>query len=365
MNGRHDRTLWYLSLELPIEGQASHTHIFAILAGLMSRGWSTRLFHPRQRGGRRGVWRRLIDMAVAEGRLATHPGRPSLLYVRGHFAALPAVMWARSRGIPVVLEINGPTTDVLSSWPLARFVLPALEISGRMQLRLASCVIAVTPELAEAALSRGAHRAHVVTNGADTHLFEERAETTAHLPERFVCFFGTLATWQGIDTLLEAVDRPQWPADVSLVIMGDGVLAELVKGRAGVDPRVVHLGRLPHRAVAGVVSKSVAAVSPKSATDHARSGVLPLKLFEAMACGVPVIVTDLPGQADIVTRHTCGVVVPPRDPDAVASAVARLAGDPAIAGSMGRLGRRAVLDHYSWDAASAKTDAILRSVLDG
>ena len=92
---------------------------------------------------------------------------------------------------------------------------------------------------------------------------------------------------------------------------------------------------------------------------RAPTGVVPLKLFEAMACGVPVVVTDLPGQADIVSRYRCGLVVPADDPVAIADAVATLARDEPLARLMGQRGRRAVVDHYSWDAAAGRTHETL------
>jgi glycosyltransferase involved in cell wall biosynthesis len=180
-----------------------------------------------------------------------------------------------------------------------------------------------------------------------------------------VNFTGTLAKWQGLDSLFAAMDHPGWPAGVDLVVVGDGVLADFVRERADADPRVTYLGRLPHGEVGGVVARSLAALSPMYLADRMLIGVVPLKLFEAMACGVPVIATDLPGQADIVTTSECGLVVPPNDPPAIAAAVARLAADPALAHALGGNARTAAVERYSWDAAAARTNAIIVELLDG
>ena len=370
MTAEHDaggggRTLWYLCLELPTEGQASHTHVMGILRGLASRGWSTRLWHPPARRGSRGAIRRLFDITTLQVRLIVQRARPDVLYVRGHFASLPTVVWARVRHVPVVWELNGAGDDVLSSWPSVRPILPLLRASITWQFRLSTVVIGVTPALARWATERGARSSRVVGNGADTELFSPDATTTAALPERFVSFTGTLATWQGIDSVFDAMDRPGWPDGVGLVVVGDGVLADVVRSRSVADRRVTYLGRLPHRDVGGIVARSLAALSPMYAGDRVRSGVVPLKLFEAMACGVPVIVTDLPGQAEIVAAHQCGLVVGPDDPDAIAAAVARIASEADLARSMGERARQAAVDSYSWDSASARTHAILVEIVDG
>jgi glycosyltransferase involved in cell wall biosynthesis len=360
---RANPTLWYLSCESPTEGQASHAHIMGIVRGLESLGWRTRLWHPAARRGSRGALRRIVDITAVQLRLIARRDRPDILYVRDHFLSLPAVLWARIRRVPVVFEVNGPGDDVLSSWPQLRPIIGLIQLSGKVQLRLSAAAIAVTPALAEIATVQGAPRSYVVSNGADTDRFSPRADTSVNLPKRFVSFVGTLATWQGIDTLLDALDRPAWPKDVSLVVVGDGVLMDSVRERAAREPRLRYLGRIPHEEVGGVIARSICALSPKASPSLLLTGVVPLKLFEAMACGVAVIVTDVPGQADIIRQAESGIVVPPSDPDAIATAVASLASHPSVARAMGERGRRAAVDRYSWSASAAKTDTIIRRLL--
>ena len=359
-----DRTIWYVSLELPREGDASYTHITAILRGLTARGWRSRLWIPAHRPGRRGAARRLRDAIVTQMRLFSQKARPDVLYVRGHYAALPSVIWAKLRRVPVVVEVNGPPTDILSSWPRLRVLMPFLTWAGTWQIRLASAVIAVTPELAHIAADQGAGRVFVVSNGADAELFapaeRRRRARDLGVPKKFVSFTGTLATWHRIDTLLDAVTAPAWPSDVSLVVIGDGVMADFVRRGAEANPRIIYMGRLSQSDVARVVARSLAAVSPMST-----GGRSPLKLFEAMACGVPAIVADMPGQADIVLETGCGLVVPGGDPEAIADAVAKLAADSSLAREMGRRGRIAAETKYSWDAAAGTTHDILVDLTSG
>jgi glycosyltransferase involved in cell wall biosynthesis len=358
------KTLWYVCLEALTEGQASHAHVMGIVNGLRRRGWEVTLFHPAAKPGHhRGALRRLFDEMLLQAKAMVRRRPPAVLYVRGHFLSLPVVVWARVRRVLVVWESNGARTDILSSWPMLRPVLPVLDLLGEAQLRLATAAIGVTPELAEACKRSGARRAFVVPNGADTDLFAPTATTSAILPGRFVSFTGNLATWQGIETLLAAVDSRSWPPDVGLVVMGDGVLADLVAERAARNPRIDYRGRVPHREVPGIMAHALAALVTVARTQRTATGVVPLKLFEAMGTRVPVIVTDLPGQADIVTEHRCGYVIPPDDPQALAEAVWRMSVDPER-DQMGDRGRAAAAKHYSWDTAAATTDRIIQSLLD-
>jgi glycosyltransferase involved in cell wall biosynthesis len=95
------------------------------------------------------------------------------------------------------------------------------------------------------------------------------------------------------------------------------------------------------------------------------SGVAPLKMFEAMACGIPVIVSDLPFQADIVRMADAGIVVPPGSPAAIARAVATLRRDNAAARRMGRNGAAYVRNEASWKLRSREVHLHLLALSNG
>lgn len=356
------RRLWYLSMEVPAEGDARFTHVSQIIAGLRRRGWQVQLWTPAPRSGQRTAVRRILDMLAVQARLLLTRRRPHALYVRGHFAALPAVLWFRARNVPVYWEVNGPVDDVLSTWPAARRVLWLMRLSTTLQLRLSTAVVAVTPQLAAASRRAGARRTSVVPNGADVDLFRPGASTDRDLPPTYVVFAGALAGWQGIGALVSATAHPDWPPAVTLVVAGDGPFRRVLEAGSGPERRIRALGRVPYQDVPGLLARSLAAVSPvspKADPRRAKTGVVPLKLFEAMAAGVPVVVTDLPGQAEIVTSERCGIVVPADDPAALARAVRDLSIDRRMAAEMGRRGREAVERTYSWDAAADQIHRIM------
>ena len=86
------------------------------------------------------------------------------------------------------------------------------------------------------------------------------------------------------------------------------------------------------------------------------------KMFEYMACGVPVVCSDFPLWTQLVGDADCGVLVDPMDPSAVAKAVERLSRDPDEARRLGENGRTAILDRYNWEAEFAKLDALYRRI---
>ena len=77
---------------------------------------------------------------------------------------------------------------------------------------------------------------------------------------------------------------------------------------------------------------------------------LPVKMFEYMAAGMPVIVSDFPVTREILERHQCGYSVDPEDETQLAAAIAKVLADPEEARAMAERGRRAVETDYNWDA---------------
>lgn len=361
------RRLSYLCLQVTREGQASHAHVHEIVEGLRRHGWAVTLFEPRCALSDRAVplGIRLSALAQAQWRLCFGQERPDVVYVRAHFAALPVALWARLRGVPCVQEVNGPYEDLFISHPGARRLRALFQWAAGAQLRLATAVIAVTPQLARWLAREGVRgRVFVVPNGANTCLFTPRATHSRDLPASYAVFFGALARWQGLSDLLDAVRDPEWPPGTHLVIAGDGAERGAVERAARANPRLVYLGSVPYAEVPGIVAGSCCGLSPQTDLGgRAKTGLFPLKVFETMACAVPVIVTDWPGQADLVRQHGCGVVVPPNDPGALARAVRSLCEDPRARDEMGRRGRAAVVRYYSWDRRAAETSEAIEEAL--
>ena len=359
------RRLAYLCLQATTEGQASHAHVHEIIAGLRELDWQVDLFEPTYAGGvAPGILGRLAEFRRVQHRLVRvlRAGGHDALYVRGHALAWPAATMARRLGVPVVQECNGPYDDFYTMWPQARRLRWLIDAMTRTQFRHADARIAVTPELAAWIERETGQAADVIGNGANDRLFRPDAPRPKgiELPERYAVFFGALSPWQGVDTLLAAVRDPGWPADVPLVVAGDGSLSGAVCDAAA-DGRVIALGTLPYATLPGVVAgarcSAVLAARPSGFTGS------PLKLFESMACGIPVIVADVPVTGPTVKEHDCGLVVPHDDPAAVACAVSRIAGNPEEAAEMGSRGRAAVENRYSWRARANATAAVIGRML--
>ena len=326
----------YLCLEAPREGQASYTHVHEIIAGLKRRGWLVTLYSPPYGGQwlRPGLAIRLMHYLLLQIRLTMAWWEYDAVYVRAHPAAFPIALLARMTGKVIVHEINGAFDDLYIVYPGARRWRGSIDHAQRQQFVWASGLIAVTDQLAHwlKAMTQGA-RIVTIANGANVRLFTPHAKTQRNLPEKFVVFCGGLAEWHGVDMMLRAAEHPSWPADTHLVLIGDGPRSAAVAGAATVNPLIVPLGRLAYDEVPGVLARSLAGLICIS-DPNGRStltGVSPLKLFKSLACGAPVIVTNLPSLAEFVTDNQCGLVVPVDDAQALAKAVAHFSEDPEMA----------------------------------
>lgn len=346
------RRLLYLSLETPREGQATYTHVHEIIRGLRKIGWTVDLLATSRGGASSGssYIARLADYILVQWRAARSLKQYDAVFMRAHFAAMPLSAWASLRGVPVFQEINGLPADILVTYRWLCWIGPLIRWLYRTQMRSAAHVFVVTEGLRGWALAEAGHdRVSVVTNGADTDLFTPEGPRPAE-PERYIAFVGGLTAWHGIATMIAATREPAWPEGVELVIIGDGVERDRLKDAAA-HPRVRGLGRRPPTEVASYLRGAIAALSiTEDSAGHLKTGVAPLKLFEAMASGVPVIVTDLPFQGDVVREHETGIVIPMASPADLAQAAATLAVDTSLAGRQGRNGHRYVERYASWQS---------------
>ncbi|MCX7342382.1 MAG: glycosyltransferase [Hyphomicrobiales bacterium] len=353
--------LLYLSLETPREGQASHTHVHEIIAGLRELGWRVDLIATSTGGASSGssYVRRLSGYIEAQWRLARRLGKADAVYIRSHFAALPAAAAARLWGVPVFQEVNGKPDDLFVTYRRFGWISPLIRWFYAAQMRMAAHVFVVTDGLhAWARAAAGHDRISVVPNGANIRLFRPDGPPSP-LTGRYVVFVGGLVRWHGVETMIAARREAAWPEGVRLVIIGDGIERRHLLGLEN-DPGIYAPGRLPQDQAVAIMRGALAALCVIEDPDgRSSTGVAPLKLFESMACGVAVIVSELPFQADLVRSLRAGIVTPPSDPAALARAVARLAADPGLAKSMGANGAAYVSREASWQARAAQIASVM------
>ncbi len=364
--------LIYLSPEPERQGHASYTHVHEIINNLKKMDWEIDLYCPRyDEKALPGAVSRLKEIGKTLWR-AMGGGKPDAYYMRWHFAAWPLAFWAKLRGVPTVIEINGPVDDLFIAWPITRRVKWLFRWLMESQLRWAGALIPVTNGLAEVCkdVVGDGKVISVVPNGANTDQFGPDAKTqdndyTKNLPEKFTIFFGTMAAWQGIRTVLAAVEHEAWPKSLPIYLAGDGAERSHVEEVAARLPdQVKYLGRIPYQHLSSLVARAQTSfVCTENLEGRGSTGLAPLKLFESLACGIPVIATDMPFQSDVVRNGQCGYIVSAGNPAELAEAVAKLMSSPEEQAEMGKKARDVAVNEHSWYARAKDTHDILKVVI--
>jgi glycogen(starch) synthase len=280
------------------------------------------------------------------------------------FLGLPVAL-AMSRGGDggvVVYDARDIYADAANIARLPGPLRRAFERVERRWARRARRVVTVNEPYADVLATRlGPPRPLVVMNGPMPWLRPATAPRRFHehlgLAEtaQVVLYHGGFSPGRGIEQLIEAL--PLLAREVVLVLMGYGILADELRVRAA-DP--VLAGRLrvlpavpPNELIGWVASADVAAMPIQPTTLNHRL-TTPNKLFEAMAAGVPVVASDLPGMAAIVRDAGCGVLCDPTDPAAIAAAIRSvLAASPDQQAAWRQHGIAAASGRYSWEAQVA------------
>ena len=168
-----------------------------------------------------------------------------------------------------------------------------------------------------------------------------------------IAYVGGVSEIRGIRELVQAMTLTN--SGVRLQFAGKFSESELeisVKSERGWG-HVDELGFLDREGVRTVLSESIAGIVTFHPT-AAHLDALPMKMFEYMSAGVPVIASNFPLWKEIIDKSQCGVCVDPLNPSAIACAIDDLAKDLDKAEQMGRNGQRAVQECYNWSIETAK-----------
>jgi glycosyltransferase involved in cell wall biosynthesis len=310
----------------------------------------------------------LIDRAEAfsgwvADRLAPHRSTLEVCHVRDPWSAVPAI---RATDAKLIYEVNGlPSIELPHTWPkVAPSTLAKLRDLERYCLDHAAAVVVPSRVIAKAVEERGARHIHVVPNGADVPA--ETPPKPAEAPDRYLVYVGALQPWQGVDVLLRAFTRLQDLDDLTLVICSS-VPARRARplrrlaDRLGLADRVVWRYTVPHAEVAGWLAYAAVSVAPLTASPrNIQQGCSPLKVWESMAAGVPVVASDMPAVRELITDGEHGRLVPPDRPAELARAVRIVLEYPQVAREQADHARRRIADHFTW----ADTRARLATVYD-
>lgn len=220
--------------------------------------------------------------------------------------------------LPYVVKAHGTDVNVTAR-------SPSVQPFIRSTLRGAHSAIAVSRPMLDALVSLGAspNRVKLVPNGVDRQLFRPQDRTQARislgLPEngKILLFVGRLEREKGLDELVAAFRELTKTSteDLTLVIVGEGSLEKRLSLQCNGDPNVVLTGARPADEVARYFAAANVLVLPSWAEGT------PNVVLEALAAGRPIVATHVGGIPDVVRHDRTGLLVPPRNIEALTSAL--------------------------------------------
>lgn len=289
-----------------------------------------------------------------------HP--PDFIYERASLFTTAGLRLAQAIGRPLIVELNAPLTAEQAIYRGAG--LSQLAAAAEQQtLSGADLVLVVSDVLRSYVMDRGVapERILIVPNGVDPsrfyptkHIEESQAVRQQwHLQAGpVVGFVGGLRPWHGVEALPELLEQiRQSVPHVQMMIVGDGPLRASIQKEFERRDLTVHVrftGTVAHDTVGSLIRCFDIAVAPYPPLEH-DFYFSPLKLFEYLACGVPVVAPDVGQIAQIIQDGQNGCLYPADDRRALSAACTTLLADHPLRSHMGQTASAGIHAHYTWD----------------
>jgi glycosyltransferase involved in cell wall biosynthesis len=314
--------------------------------------------------------KRLGYLAFALGRAAGR-GRPDVILTRDLGVASALLRVPRGLRPPLVYESHGYAPEVAEALPslVATAPRPTPAKLRRLAQREAAVwtqaegYVTITRGLADHLAETCGPRADVAVVADGVRPASQPAATAGRAAHErpLIVYAGHLYAWKGVDVLIGAL--AQLPQADGLIVGGHDREPDLARVRAlaesmGLSSRVTFTGLLdPPQVQAKLTGASVLAL-PNPASAISTRFTSPLKLFEYMAAGRPIVASDLPAIREVLAPDVEGVLVAPGDPSALAAGIARVLDDPALAARLAAAALAKVQD-FTWDRRAERLEAVL------
>jgi glycosyltransferase involved in cell wall biosynthesis len=348
-------------------------HVTAVAEGLAELGHDVHvLVSPGNRGeipSGKAKWfalppplgnRRLRLLRAREVASRARQFRPDVVIERYYNFGGEGMLAAKNVGALAVLEVNAPVVDHPGS--LKGIVDRALICEPMRRWRDWQCRhadVIVTPSAKIIPAYVPASKILRTEWGADTERF--RPGATGRIPftrndgDVVAVFSGAFRAWHGAIHLVEAIRRlrARGRRDVRAVFVGDGPELPRVRAAAAGLDGITLIGAVPHEDVPAILAAADIGVAPFDVASHPSLAHefhwSPLKIFEYMASGLPVVAPRIARLADIVSHGNEGLLYDAANPEALADALESLA-SPAVRQPLGAAARAHAVSEFSWSS---------------
>jgi D-inositol-3-phosphate glycosyltransferase len=294
---------------------------------------------------------------------------PHIVHAHFWLSGLAALGGVRDLGVPVVQTFHG-LGSVEQRYQRDADTSPRdrLRLEAQVALGASAIIATCTDEAGElGAYGVPPEAVQVVPCGVDTGRFRPGGPVAKRGDRPRVLTAGSLVPRTGVATVIEALCHVP---DAELVVVGGPGRTELGRDPGalrlrrlatdrGVAKRVAFTGGVRHEDMPALIRSADVVVSVPW---YGPSGLVPV---EAMACGVPVVVSAVGGHLDTVVDGVTGLHVPPRLPSALAGRLRTLLTDPRLGPALGSAAATRMRERYDWSRIAAETEAVYGRLIDG
>ena len=289
--------------------------------------------------------------------------RYDVAHVRSIYEGYPIAREKLRRCDKLVFEVNGlPSIELKYHYPNVaddRELMRKLIAQEETCLELADLIVTVSQVNAAYLRERGAdpRKIRVIPNGVNLDLFSYRSPRAWDDRPISLLYSGTLASWQGTRTAIKSLALCHQNFPVKLTIIGSG-RPDQIQGlrdfamRLGVGDLLNILDPVGQEELARFHQSADVILVPLQPNDrNVVQGCCPLKLLEALACGTPVIASDLPVVTGIARHHQEAILVRPGSAKAIKDAVCQLREQPDLRLKLSSQGRERIEEEFTWGRA--------------
>ena len=318
-----------------------------------------------------------LERAMAFGEAVLRHLETAPPYAVAHFRSVwdgLAIVQARARfGYKTLFEVNGlPSVELKYHYPALKGtpLLAKIRQQEIAALLLADAIVCPSGVTRAFLASLGVPRERIVVipNGVDTRLFTPQpASPAAGVPS--LLYIGTLADWQGLDLLLQALPMIVTEIPVKLRIVGRGrgrQRKDLQKHihKLGLAEHVSIEPAVPHHQVPALIAQADVCVAPLAYNDrNVTQGCCPIKIIEYMACARPIVAANLPVARELVRENVDALLFAPDDPDDLARCVSAILNDAPLAQRLAAAAGERARQRFSWREAQKRLVKVYESVV--
>lgn len=294
---------------------------------------------------------------------------PDVIYNRHSNLTIPTLIISIIFRISYLVEINGVLIEEMQINNRSKIVILITKLIENINYKFTDKIVAVTQTIKneiKRIYKVADDRIVVIQNGVNTDLFrlisKDKLKFSLDENYNYVGFSGSFSVWHGLKELVRSAplileENPT----TKFLLVGDGPMkGDIVRMINDLDltRHFIFINRVPYEEVPEYVNTFDVCVILK----NKKIPGSPLKLWEYLACGKPVIATASQ-DFEVLEEYNAGVLVDPEKPEEVAAAIIKLLKDEKLRDEMGKNGRKYVVENRSWDTVAREVEKVMNEAI--